>query len=79
MLGLGGPPKWKMHKMPVDDFENRIGHLGASARFVIDYSLFKHDLFLMQSRYSHLYLKGPHVNIRWNDSGEFKFSGTYGA
>ncbi|KAG1763191.1 hypothetical protein EDD22DRAFT_518591 [Suillus occidentalis] len=61
MLGLGGPPKWKMHKMPVDDFEKRIGHLGASAR------------------YSHLYLKGPHVNIRWNDSGEFKFSGTYGA
>jgi hypothetical protein len=47
MLGLGGPPKWKMHKMPVDDFEKRIGHLGASARFVIDYSLFKYDLFLM--------------------------------
>ncbi|KAG2343694.1 hypothetical protein BDR05DRAFT_982803 [Suillus weaverae] len=60
MLGLGGPPTWKMHKMPIDDFENRIGHLDASAR------------------YSHLYLKGQHVNIRWNDSGEFKFSGTYG-
>ncbi|KAG1892010.1 hypothetical protein F4604DRAFT_1696869 [Suillus subluteus] len=61
MLGLGGPPTWKMHKMPIDDFETRIGHLDASAR------------------YSHLYLKGPHVNIRWSDSGEFKFSGTYGA
>ncbi|KAG1763581.1 hypothetical protein EV702DRAFT_1274422 [Suillus placidus] len=61
MLGLGGPPTWKMHKMPIDDFENRIGHLDASAR------------------YSDLYLKGQHVNIRWNDSGEFKFSGTYGA
>ncbi|KAG1735001.1 hypothetical protein EDB19DRAFT_1725498 [Suillus lakei] len=61
MLGLGGPPTWKMHKMPIDDFENRIGHLDASAR------------------YSHLYLKGQHVSIRWSDSGEFKYSGTYGA
>ncbi|KAG0697311.1 hypothetical protein DFH29DRAFT_835986 [Suillus ampliporus] len=61
MLGLGGPPTWKMHKMPIEDFENRIGHLDASAR------------------YSDLYLKGQNVNIRWSDSGEFKFSGTYGA
>ncbi|KAJ8594022.1 hypothetical protein M405DRAFT_930448 [Rhizopogon salebrosus TDB-379] len=62
LLGLGGPPKWKMHKMPIEDFEKRIGNLNASAR------------------YSHLYLKGPHVNIRWNESsGEFKFSGSYGA
>ncbi|KAG2141602.1 hypothetical protein BD769DRAFT_1427394 [Suillus cothurnatus] len=60
MLGLGGPPSWKMHKMSVDDFEKHIGCLDASAR------------------YSHLYLKG-HVNIRWSGSGEFKFSGTYGA
>ncbi|KAK7696161.1 hypothetical protein QCA50_000812 [Cerrena zonata] len=28
-------------------------------------------------RYDTLYLKG-NVNIRWSDSGEFKFSGTYG-
>ncbi|KAG2156433.1 hypothetical protein DEU56DRAFT_846760 [Suillus clintonianus] len=61
MLGLGGPPTWKTHKMPIDDFENRIGRLDASAR------------------YSNLYIKGQHVNIRWSDSGEFKFSGTYGA
>ncbi|OAX43358.1 hypothetical protein K503DRAFT_681326 [Rhizopogon vinicolor AM-OR11-026] len=61
LLGLDGPPKWKMHKMPIEDFENCIGDLDASAR------------------YSHLYLKGPHVNIRWSESGEFRFSGTYGA
>jgi len=34
MLGLGGPPSWKMHKMSVDDFEKHIGCLDASARSV---------------------------------------------
>ncbi|KAF8138872.1 hypothetical protein EV363DRAFT_1315023 [Boletus edulis] len=29
-------------------------------------------------RYDHLYITGSHVNIRWSDGGEFKFSGTYG-
>ncbi|KAG6373778.1 hypothetical protein JVT61DRAFT_5921 [Boletus reticuloceps] len=29
-------------------------------------------------RHDHLYITGSHVNIRWSDSGEFKFSGTYG-
>ncbi|KAG2352060.1 hypothetical protein BDR07DRAFT_1573422, partial [Suillus spraguei] len=61
MLGLGGPPTWKTHKMSIDDFENCIGCINVST-----------------SRYSDLYLKGQQVNIRWSDSGEFKFSGTYG-
>ncbi|KIP10847.1 hypothetical protein PHLGIDRAFT_183747 [Phlebiopsis gigantea 11061_1 CR5-6] len=30
------------------------------------------------ARYNALYITGTHVNVRWNDSGEFKFSGTYG-
>ncbi|KAF9226836.1 hypothetical protein BS17DRAFT_696913 [Gyrodon lividus] len=60
LLGLGGPPKFKMHKMSTDDFSARLGGISASAR------------------YNHLYLTGSHVNIRWTDSGEFKFSGTYG-
>ncbi|KAH7931151.1 hypothetical protein BV22DRAFT_814 [Leucogyrophana mollusca] len=29
-------------------------------------------------RYDTLSITGTHVNIRWSDSGEFKFSGTYG-
>ncbi|KAG1752374.1 uncharacterized protein EDB91DRAFT_1326540 [Suillus paluster] len=37
------------------------------------------DLNASASGYSDLYVKGQHVNIRWSNSGEFKFSGTYGA
>ncbi|TFY55978.1 hypothetical protein EVJ58_g7911 [Rhodofomes roseus] len=29
-------------------------------------------------RYNTLYITGDHVNVRWSDTGEFKFSGTYG-
>ncbi|EIW76272.1 hypothetical protein CONPUDRAFT_130799 [Coniophora puteana RWD-64-598 SS2] len=61
LLGLEGPPKWKMHKMPIEEFENRFGCIEGSAR------------------YSHLWLNGKHVNIRWAaDEGTFKLSGTYG-
>ncbi|KIK96133.1 hypothetical protein PAXRUDRAFT_826288 [Paxillus rubicundulus Ve08.2h10] len=60
LLGLGGPPKFRMHKMTTDDFSDCLGGISASAR------------------YSDLYLTGSHVNIRWSDNGEFKFSGTYG-
>ncbi|KAG1805183.1 uncharacterized protein BJ212DRAFT_1283959, partial [Suillus subaureus] len=66
VLGLGGPPTWKMHKMPIDDFEKRIGRLDASARFASLIILF-------------LSMTCQHVNMRWSDSGEFKFNGTYGA
>ncbi|KIJ69809.1 hypothetical protein HYDPIDRAFT_22971 [Hydnomerulius pinastri MD-312] len=60
LLKLGGPPKFKMHKMPKDEFNQCLGGISSSAR------------------YSHLSLTGTHVNIRWTDSREFKFSGTYG-
>ena len=35
-------------------------------------------LKLATDRYDNLYITGSHVNVRWSDSGEFKFSGTYG-
>ncbi|KAH7912955.1 hypothetical protein BJ138DRAFT_1147143 [Hygrophoropsis aurantiaca] len=60
LLKLGGPPKFKMQKMPKDEFGDALGGISASAR------------------YATLAITGTHVNIRWSDSGEFKFSGTYG-
>ncbi|KAG9317786.1 hypothetical protein JVU11DRAFT_2007 [Chiua virens] len=61
LLGLDGPPKFKAHKVTVDEFNDLLGGIQASVR------------------YDHLYITGSHVNIRWSqDSGEFKFSGTYG-
>ncbi|KAF8545585.1 hypothetical protein OG21DRAFT_1502203 [Imleria badia] len=60
LLGLDGPPSFKMHKIPVADFNNLLGQIQVSVR------------------YDYLYLTGSHVNVRWSDSGEFKFSGTYG-
>ena len=34
LLGLGGPPNFKMHKMPVADFDNLFGQIQASVRSV---------------------------------------------
>jgi len=60
LLGLEGPPKFKMHKIAVADFDRLLGQIQASVR------------------YDYLSITGSHVNVRWSDSGEFKFSGTYG-
>ncbi|KAI9574306.1 hypothetical protein HD554DRAFT_2201395 [Boletus coccyginus] len=60
LLGLGGPPNFKMHKIPVAEFSDLFGGIQASVR------------------YDYLYITGSHVNVRWSDSGEFKFTGTYG-
>lgn len=35
LLGLGGPPTFKTKKMPKEEFENLIGYLHASVRWVI--------------------------------------------
>ncbi|OCH88087.1 hypothetical protein OBBRIDRAFT_735154 [Obba rivulosa] len=61
LLQLGGPPKFKMKKIPVVEFEKCIGPCVGSAR------------------YNKLYISGNDVNVRWSESGEFKFSGTYGS
>lgn len=29
-------------------------------------------------RFNTLYISGDHVNVRWSETGEFKFSGSYG-
>ena len=34
LLNLGGPPKFKTTKMAVDDFQNLIGDLHVSIRYV---------------------------------------------
>ncbi|KAI8986871.1 hypothetical protein BD414DRAFT_461329 [Trametes punicea] len=60
LMGLGGPPTFKMKKFPVEEFEKLIGPCRGSAR------------------YATLYITGNDVNVRWYDTGEFKFSGTYG-
>ncbi|KAF9070106.1 hypothetical protein BDP27DRAFT_1159413, partial [Rhodocollybia butyracea] len=62
MMGLGGPPTWKVKKFSVENFQNALGHIEASVRF-----------------YDNLSITGTDVNVRYNaESGEFKFSGTYG-
>ncbi|CDO73361.1 hypothetical protein BN946_scf185008.g124 [Trametes cinnabarina] len=60
LMGLDGPPKFKMKKFSVEEFEDLIGPCQASAR------------------YDNMYITGKDVNVRWSDTGEFKFSGTYG-
>ncbi|KAI9064739.1 hypothetical protein FKP32DRAFT_1591207 [Trametes sanguinea] len=60
LMGLDGPPKFKMKKISVEEFEDLIGACEVSAR------------------YDTMYITGKDVNVRWSDTGEFKFSGTYG-
>lgn len=35
MMGLDGPPTWKMKKFSKDDFESLIGEVEGSVRFVL--------------------------------------------
>ncbi|KAI0047377.1 hypothetical protein FA95DRAFT_1559222 [Auriscalpium vulgare] len=60
LLGLGGPPTFKMKKISKDAFEDAVGSISASAR------------------YDNMYITSKEINVRWSDSGEFKFSGLYG-
>ncbi|KAI0708067.1 hypothetical protein C8T65DRAFT_213408 [Cerioporus squamosus] len=60
LLGLGGPPTFKMKKFSAEEFQNALGHIESSVR------------------YDTLYITSKEVTVRWSDTGEFKFSGTYG-
>ncbi|KAH9896785.1 hypothetical protein C8Q73DRAFT_757262 [Cubamyces lactineus] len=60
LMGLGGPPTFKMKKFSVDQFQSLVGPIEGSVR------------------YDTLYITGKEVTVRWSDTGEFKFSGTYG-
>ncbi|KAI0065723.1 hypothetical protein BV25DRAFT_1798013, partial [Artomyces pyxidatus] len=60
LMGLGGPPTFKMKKFKTDEFQSRIGRIKASAR------------------YNDMYIISEDVNVRWSETGEFKFSGLYG-
>ncbi|PIL27444.1 hypothetical protein GSI_10593 [Ganoderma sinense ZZ0214-1] len=60
LMGLGGPPTFKMKKFSVDEFEKCLGALRGSVRF------------------DTLYITSKDVTVRWSDTGEFKFSGSYG-
>ncbi|KAI0032380.1 hypothetical protein K488DRAFT_78520 [Vararia minispora EC-137] len=60
LLGLDGPPTFKMKKFSAAEFGNHMGHIVASAR------------------YNEMRIKND-VNIRYNaETGEYKFSGSYG-
>ena len=79
VLGLDGPPTWKVKKFTKDNFIDLLGPIRASARFVFqqrdDSDIYTKQLF----RYSSLRLTGTAVYVRYNaDTGEFKFSGYYG-
>ncbi|KAI0635082.1 hypothetical protein C8Q77DRAFT_1054993 [Trametes polyzona] len=60
LLGLGGPPTFKMKKFSTDEFQRLVGPIQSSVR------------------YDTLYITGKEVTVRWSETGEFKFSGTYG-
>ncbi|KAI0360752.1 hypothetical protein OH77DRAFT_1445873 [Trametes cingulata] len=60
LMGLGGPPKFKMKKFSTEEFEKLIGPIRGSVR------------------YDTLYITSNEVTVRWSDTGEFKFSGSYG-
>lgn len=36
LMGLDGPPAWKMKKLPKDDFEDLFGAVVGSVRYVAD-------------------------------------------
>ncbi|EIW55792.1 uncharacterized protein TRAVEDRAFT_152343 [Trametes versicolor FP-101664 SS1] len=60
LMGLGGPPKFKMKKFSTDEFQKLVGPVEGSVR------------------YDTLHITSSEVTVRWSDSGEFKFSGSYG-
>ncbi|KAI0371868.1 hypothetical protein BV20DRAFT_1015858 [Pilatotrama ljubarskyi] len=60
LMGLGGPPKFKMKKISTDEFQRLVGPIQGSVR------------------YDTLYITSNEVTVRWSDTGEFKFSGSYG-
>ena len=80
LMNLGGPPTFKMKKFSVADFENCLGGISASVRYV------PHCLHILPEvltvcwgrRYDTLYITSKEVTVRWSDTGEFKFGGSYG-
>jgi hypothetical protein len=80
LLNLSAPPKWKMQKYTVPEFEAFIGSIEASVRYV------SHGIFVcpwcssrVVVRYDSLELMA-NVTVRYQpDEGTFKMSGSYGA
>lgn len=82
-MRLDGPPKWKMKKLTVEEFENAIGSCEKSVRrgFLVAsmvFGILTRLLCQYPTRYSTLYITSSHVNVRYSEGGEFKFSGSYG-
>ncbi|KAG8923852.1 hypothetical protein FRC03_005934 [Tulasnella sp. 419] len=62
LMRLPAPATYKQTKITVDDLTN-----------ILD------DNLVTSVRYDYLYITGGEVNVRWNkETGEFRFSGTYG-
>lgn len=79
MMKLDGPPKFKMKKFSKEEFEECIGDCTASVRSVVVVSdPEKAYLTLLNHRYDNLYITSKDVTVRWSETGEFKFSGSYG-
>ena len=67
-----------MKKLTKEDFEDLLGGISASSRFVFNEEITIGSLLTL-CRYDNLNITGTHVNVRYDsDSGEFKFSGSYG-
>jgi hypothetical protein len=78
LMGLDGPPPWKMKKLPKETFEDLLGGISASSRFVFQRMCVLETADYLY-RFDSLCITGTVVNVRYMpDSGEFKFSGTYG-
>jgi hypothetical protein len=80
MLGLDGPPSWKMQKIPTDEFTETMGGIQGSVRLVSStLALYGGLMSSVVFSYDYLWITGPHVNVRWDPvTGQFKISGTYG-
>jgi len=80
LFDLGGPPTWKMKKYTILEFEKQIGDISASARcgialYLLSWTINSFNTLIHS--YSILRITN-NVTVRWNDSGEFKLSGSYG-
>lgn len=77
LMGLRGPPAFKMKKLPKSELKDLKGRCEGHARCVFVSSVLVCKT-LSVYRFNTLYISGDHVNVRWSDTGEFKFSGSYG-
>jgi hypothetical protein len=78
LLGLDSAPKFKTKKFSKEDFQDHIGELEASVRYVASSVDEWFSDACAACSYATLTLSSD-VNVHWKaDEGTFKFSGSYG-